>query len=313
LIQNPASTPQSVATLTPASARPSIAASTPTSNSQPVTALTQSAVVASTPQSVPSQNPTSTQQPISSAGTASPPSSIADSAVPERETISITLNEEALELLPEKALFWKTKSMLVLSDVHLGKAESFQAMGVPMPSGSHWDDLNELSRLIHQHSPQTVLILGDFIHQKSSWTDDLMNDLLDFFSGHSRIEWILVLGNHERGSQNFLNTLPLKLVTEQLFIEPFIFSHGHHLATPEPTAKKRKVKPKDVPFSIQGHIHPAVRLREGSTTMKLPAFFITGHTLLLPAFGSQTGGYELKYTAKDRVFPTTGKLIFELK
>jgi hypothetical protein len=203
--------------------------------------------------------------------------------------------------------------MLVLSDIHLGKAESFQAMGVPMPSGSHWDDLNELSRLIRQHSPQTVLILGDFIHQKSSWTDDLMNDLLEFFNAHSRIEWILVLGNHERGSQNFLNALPLKLVTEQLLIEPFIFSHGHHLATPEPKLKKKKVKPKDVPFSIQGHIHPAVRLREGSTTVKLPAFFMTGHTLLLPAFGSQTGGYELKYTAKDRVFPTTGNLIFELK
>ncbi|MBC7753171.1 MAG: DEAD/DEAH box helicase, partial [Moraxellaceae bacterium] len=46
----------------------------------------------------------------------------------------LNLRGETLELLPEKAFLWVEKAMLVLSDLHLGKADSLQAQGVPIPS-----------------------------------------------------------------------------------------------------------------------------------------------------------------------------------
>jgi metallophosphoesterase superfamily enzyme len=183
-----------------------------------------------------------------------------------------------------------------------------------MPSGSHLEDLAAISQLLHWYSPKKVLILGDWIHQKSSWTEELIADLTRFFEVHWAQEWTLILGNHEKGSLEFLKKFPLQILTEDLRIGRFTFSHGHSHAANESesgTARKKSGEAK-AHFSIEGHIHPAVRLREGSTNLKLPAFFLRKKTLLLPAFGSQTGGYELKPTKNDRIFPTTGKVLFEL-
>jgi hypothetical protein len=212
--------------------------------------------------------------------------------------ISLNFQGETLELLPEKAFFWKSSSILGFSDVHLGKAESYQAAGVPMPSGSHFEDLSMISTLIERHQPKTVLILGDWIHQRSSWTQEIEGDFQRFFKAHEKQQWILILGNHERGSIEYLQKLPINIVIEELEIGPLLFTHGHH-------SERAK-------FSIQGHIHPTVRLREGSTSVRLPAFILKKNTLILPAFGSQTGGHDLHLHSKDRVFPTTGTSIFEL-
>ena len=39
-----------------------------------------------------------------------------------------------LQLLPQRALWDPQQRLLLLADLHLGKAESFQASGVPLPS-----------------------------------------------------------------------------------------------------------------------------------------------------------------------------------
>lgn len=39
-------------------------------------------------------------------------------------------------LLLEKALYWPARKMLVIADIHFGKAASFRAQGVPVPRGT---------------------------------------------------------------------------------------------------------------------------------------------------------------------------------
>lgn len=210
----------------------------------------------------------------------------------------IRVLDETLELLPERAFLWRKKNMLVFSDVHLGKAESLQAMGVPVPSSVHQEDLDRMTALIHKHCIQEVLILGDWIHKKNSWTPELIQELDSFFRVHDQIKWTLLLGNHERGSLDYLKIFPLKLVENELEIEPFIFSHGH-----ESSSKG---------FTIQGHVHPVVVLKEGPIRLRLPCFVLENESLLLPSFGTFTGGHEISRSRSQKIFAVTQKEIFEV-
>ena len=195
-------------------------------------------------------------------------------------------------LTKQKALFWPEQKLLALSDVHIGKAESLQSFGINVPSGEHKHDLERISNLIQEYEPTQVLVLGDWIHHKNSWTLDLQRDLLQFFDQHSQIAWRLLIGNHERGSRNFLETLPFDLIDGDLDLKPLTFRHGHDSAPAHG-------------FQIQGHIHPVVRLRHGSTQVRLPCFAQGPDALILPSFGGLTGGFEINLNKFSQVYACT--------
>ena len=216
--------------------------------------------------------------------------------------MQVQVRNETIELLPQRGLYWPRHQLLAISDLHIGKAESYQAAGVPVPSGAHLEDFINLQTIIQVRDIQKVIIVGDLIHNKFSWTDEILQDLQNFISSFSEISWHLVYGNHERGSLEFLKKLPLKFYQESYVESPFEFTHGHD----GPSEGKKDL------FQIQGHIHPQISLREGVTRIQLPCFHLSQNTLTLPAFGTLTGGYTIRPTKKDRVFALTGKEIFEV-
>mgnify|MGYP003346711849 CR=1 FL=1 len=213
--------------------------------------------------------------------------------------MKITLQNESFELLPDKALFWERKGLLALSDLHLGKAESIQAAGVPIPSGAHREDLERLSHLLLRYQPKEVLILGDLVHNRHSLSENVMSELHEFLNFHSQIYWTLIYGNHDKAALTKLRLLPFHFTKDDLQIENFLFVHGHH-------------KHPEAVFQIQGHVHPAIRLQEGPLKMTLPCFHLTQNELTLPAFGSLTGGYILKPRKSDRVFAIANRELFEV-
>lgn len=213
--------------------------------------------------------------------------------------MKIKIADEELILLPQKSLQWPRAKMLVLSDLHLGKAESLQAQGIPLPSGAHQADLQGLSDLIHQTQPERVLILGDFIHNPQSWSTYVRKDLEIFFKEHHFCDFMLLLGNHERGSVPELTRLPMKISDKDLIEGPFRFCHGH-------TQKK------DQYFQIQGHVHPVVNMKMGSTRLRLPCFVLEEDTLTLPSFGTLTGGFEIRPRAHQQVFVVSPQEVFPL-
>ena len=214
--------------------------------------------------------------------------------------MTLNLCNEEVQLLAEKAFYWPREGLLVFSDVHIGKAESLQSQGIPLPSGSHLEDLYKIERLIQKTQPKKVFILGDFIHQKNSWAPHIISDLEIFFNRHQNISWSLAIGNHEKGSLSYLSKLPIELIENGVLIEPFFFSHGHL------TTKK------EGPFEIRGHLHPAVRVKEGSIQLRLPCFVLERQRLTLPSFGILTGAAEVKKTKQNRLFAVTEETLFEV-
>lgn len=69
-----------------------------------------------------------------------------------------------LELLAEKSVWDPEQGLLLLADVHLGKAEVFQAHGIPLPSDAGAGDLERLVNLARRLQPRLVVVLGDLIH-----------------------------------------------------------------------------------------------------------------------------------------------------
>ncbi|HWW70845.1 MAG TPA: hypothetical protein VN089_12960, partial [Duganella sp.] len=63
-------------------------------------------------------------------------------------TLAIGLAGEQVLLLPEKALYWPREKMLIVADIHFGKAASFRALGVPVPGGTTADNLRALDGLL---------------------------------------------------------------------------------------------------------------------------------------------------------------------
>ena len=74
--------------------------------------------------------------------------------------------DSPLTFLPQRALWRAEGRELFVADLHLGKAEAFQAHGIPMPSDGDQGTLNPLLELCHAWSPQRLFVLGDLVHAR---------------------------------------------------------------------------------------------------------------------------------------------------
>ena len=181
---------------------------------------------------------------------------------------------QRLLLLPERAVWDPQERQLLLADVHLGKAECFQASGIPLPSDGDLANLNRLLALAHGLRPRRVVVLGDLIHSRLGLTAELRQKLLalpDLLGCALQ----LVGGNHDRGSW-----------LEQLPSEPPQRSGGLWLSH-EPQAP-----PEPELLNVCGHLHPVAVIGGGGDRLRLPCFALDRRRaqLQLPAFGELTGG-----------------------
>ena len=104
---------------------------------------------------------------------------------------------EELVFLPQRALWRPQGRELLLADLHLGKAEAFQAQGIPLPSDADSGTLNPLLELCHRWRPRRVIVLGDLIHARIGLTPRL-RDMLRALPELSGADVSLIGGKHER-------------------------------------------------------------------------------------------------------------------
>jgi DNA ligase-associated metallophosphoesterase len=179
---------------------------------------------------------------------------------------------EELILHPYKAVYWKAKKTLIVSDLHLGKIHHFRNAGIFVPRHASMDNYERLSSVLMEFEPRTVLLLGDLFHSKYNYDWKYFSDLRQTF-GHMHFE--LVMGNHDILDQSLFEQNEVCLFEEKSD-GPFIFTHH----------------PKEdvMTYNIAGHIHPGVRLvGEGKQSLRLPCFYFGEKQAILPAFGAFTG------------------------
>lgn len=192
--------------------------------------------------------------------------------------------DQTLLLLPEKALYWKDREMLILADVHLGKAGHFRKSGIPVSDLVHSRDLYIIEKLINQYEPKEVIFLGDLFHSDHNQGWEIFRR---WVRSRTPLQFILVLGNHDVLEAPAYHIKNLEVI-QVLDCPPFSLTH-----IPEETSL----------YNLAGHIHPALRLRgKGRQSLRLPCFYFGKDNGILPAFGNFTGTARITPGKEDNLF-----------
>ena len=197
---------------------------------------------------------------------------------------------ETLWLLPEHAIWWPRAAMLLVADVHIGKAAAFRALGQPVPPGTTAENLARLHALAMRYPARELVFLGDFLHARAARTAAVIVALHDWRRAlPARVRCTLVRGNHDTHAGDPPPELGMTVVTEPLRAGPFALCHMPG-ASPDG-------------YVLAGHLHPAVVLRgSGADALRLPCFVLGEHGAILPAFGAFTGHATVRRAPGDRSY-----------
>jgi DNA ligase-associated metallophosphoesterase len=188
-------------------------------------------------------------------------------------------------LLPGRAVLMPASRTLLVADLHLGKAATFRRAGIPVPEGSSQRDLERLGQLVQAHEVRRLVVLGDLFHARSGCTPQVFAEFASLRSRMPDTSVVLVLGNHDRAVGRLPDTLGLDACIPCLDEPPFHFVH-------EP-ATGVAASDRDM-FTVAGHLHPTVTIRSPSGDRLADRCFVAEPSLLvLPAFGSFTGGHRI--------------------
>nr|WP_310637383.1 ligase-associated DNA damage response endonuclease PdeM [Delftia acidovorans] len=191
-------------------------------------------------------------------------------------SLGILLAGEPVHLLAQHALWWPAQGTLFIADLHLGKAATFRARGIPVPAGTTQGNLDRRSALLQGLPVRRLVVLGDFLHAAQARTPSVLAALADWRRRHAALEVVLVRGNHDSHAGDPPSALGISVVDEPWRLGPFAGCHY----------------PQEAPAChvLAGHVHPAVVLRgPGRDALRLPCFAVHPGFTLLPAFGLFTG------------------------
>lgn len=189
---------------------------------------------------------------------------------------------------PSGVLFWEEKSMLLISDVHLGKVSHFRKFGAAVPQSAVQKNFDLMDEAIAFFEPAHLIFMGDLFHSSlnKEW------ELFEKWTTSIDANLILVVGNHDIISPLKYEDLGIQVVSE---IQQDGFLLTHH---PEQ---------RDGFFNFCGHVHPSIKMVGlGRQSARLRCFFKSEHQLLLPAFGEFTGSHTLEAAAGCEVFALLG-------
>jgi DNA ligase-associated metallophosphoesterase len=206
---------------------------------------------------------------------------------------------ETVQLHAERALHWPRERTLFVADVHLGKAATFRAAGIPLPRGATATDLARLTRLIEATDALRIVVLGDLLHAKAGRVTALSDAFVAWRRQHAAVECMLVRGNHDARAGDPPGDWGVRCVDEPHALPPFLACHA---AVAPPSG-----------YALCGHLHPGIRIHgSAGQTARLPCFVIGARHAILPAFGRFTGLAEFARTSDERVFAIAGRELFDV-
>ena len=208
---------------------------------------------------------------------------------------AIEVAGETMLLLAEKALYWPAQKMLIIADIHFGKAASFRAAGVPVPRGTTSQNLAALDAIMAQHEVEHIMFLGDFLHARAAHASATVAAMLAWRLRHANLKLTLVRGNHDRHAGDPAASLLIDLVDEPFSQGPFAFCHHPDLDT--------------TGYALAGHIHPSFRLSTRFDSLRLPCFVVGSKRMILPSFGAFTGGFLITSAVDDSIYVSSGEAV----
>ena len=178
---------------------------------------------------------------------------------------------EHLHALPDSTLVWRARDLLVVSDLHLGKSERMARRGGAfLPPYDTLDTLARLDRAVQALDPAVVVCLGDSFDDDAAADGLTTTERLVLGKAMARRRWVWVEGNHDPSAGGFEGER-----CAELTVGPLTF---RHIAVPGAVGE------------VSGHYHPKATVSARGARMSKPCFLIDGARIVMPAFGTYTGG-----------------------
>ena len=193
-----------------------------------------------------------------------------------------TFADTQLTLLPSGALWWAERALLCVSDLHLGKSERIvRRSGDMLPPYETRDTLGRLEEDLRHTNASTVVCLGDSFDDllaAQNLPEDEMLWITRLMAGRY---WIWIEGNHDPSPVEFGGTH-----LAELHEAPLTFRH---------------IAQESVSGEISGHYHPKARLKLRGGGVSRPCMLVDANRVILPAYGTYTGGLRSDDTALTRL------------
>ena len=209
--------------------------------------------------------------------------------------------DQHFSIFPNGELYWQSKKTLIISDLHFEKGSFFYESRQFVPPFDTIETLRQLTKFLADHSVETIIFLGDLVHDELAFQRMTEEARELFFEILKNINCTLTVGNHDNIS--FLRNIGLNL-TENIIIDNICFSH-------HPTIDKK--------FSVFGHYHPKIRLKLDSRGIWTSCFILNKEKLLMPSYGYFTGGLSIKsveiqklFGTKYEIYPLTKDKVYRL-
>jgi DNA ligase-associated metallophosphoesterase len=212
---------------------------------------------------------------------------------------AIDLAGERVLLLPQKALYWPARKILVIADIHFGKAASFRAQGVPVPRGTTTQNLEALDALMAAHDTVEIVFLGDFLHARAAHAPATLAAMLAWRQRNSAVRLTLVRGNHDLRAGDPAAALGIEMADEPHTVGAFSFCHHPDIAGPA--------------YVLAGHVHPVFILSSRRDSLRLPCFLAGPTRMVLPSFGAFTGGHPVNPNAGEHVYVSSGEAVHSVR
>jgi DNA ligase-associated metallophosphoesterase len=179
-----------------------------------------------------------------------------------------------LMALPQGALFWPSRRALLVADLHLEKASWFARLGQMLPPYDSIATLADLSALIASSGAEEIWCLGDSFHDRHG-CDRLPAAARETLTGlTAATRWTWIVGNHDPGFADHCGGA----IVEEAEVDGLVLRHEADPAETRP--------------ELSGHFHPKLRINHRGRQVSRRCFVATGTKLILPAFGSLTGGLD---------------------
>lgn len=200
---------------------------------------------------------------------------------------------------PEGALYWPARGALLVADLHLEKASWFARLGQFLPPYDSLATLQCLERIIDETGSGTLYCLGDSFHDRFG-CDRLPaapRELLTSLT--ARLDWVWITGNHDAGFFDHCGGR----IADELEVDGIVLRHEAEHDDPRP--------------EMSGHFHPKLRVTLKGRNVSRRCFVASSTKLILPAFGSLTGGLDAHHPEIMRkvghgasaLVPVTGRLL----
>jgi uncharacterized protein len=203
---------------------------------------------------------------------------------PDFAECAIELCGQTMILARSGVLYWPAQDLLIVADLHLEKGTAQASFGRFLPPYDTRATLARLAAALAYFEPAAVIALGDSLHDRRAAGRLDEADLATLALLQAGRDWCWVTGNHDPEIPAILGgTVSAEVELGALTLR--------HEPRGDATAQE-----------IAGHLHPAARFAAQGAIVRRPCFVSNGQRMILPAFGSFTGGLNVLDSAFTPVF-----------